>query len=315
MDNKWWLLAGTLCVWGILMFLWPSNEQHEGATDTETHLEMLSSEQEIIIPPVSEVSKQASVEKKARKSEPEVKETKKVTQAKREKQNKETKRIKEVTPVKKDSEPIKTKKSEEMDKLALVPKSEERVTDHPSVIDVQPLEQKDTLQKKTVQKKKDLVLLKPDGRKKILLVQPLPEKKREPLSSPAEVPSKSVDIPLKEVTVPGRDAEELFNERLKASSTWLAWAYRGGFTIQLMVLASGNAVDNLKKILVDDKYFAIKDQLYILRKRSPQTIYVFYGNYSSMDMARLARNKMPQFLRDNQPYVLSIQDALKKIKE
>jgi septal ring-binding cell division protein DamX len=112
-----------------------------------------------------------------------------------------------------------------------------------------------------------------------------------------------------------RDADALFNERLKASSGWLAWAYRDGYTVQLMVLASEDAEENLKKILVDDRYYAIKDQLYILRKISPHTIFVFYGNYSSMAEARQARNGLPPFLHDIQPYVLSIQDALKKVRE
>ena len=82
-----------------------------------------------------------------------------------------------------------------------------------------------------------------------------------------------------------------------------------------MVHASDKAEETLKQILVDDKYFDIKNDLYILRKSSPKTVYLFHGNYTSMEEARSARNRMPPFLRDIQPYALSIQDALKKIEE
>ena len=125
-------------------------------------------------------------------------------------------------------------------------------------------------------------------------VEPIAEKKRE---------------------IPRRDADALYQERLRATSKWIAWAYRGGYTVQLMVLVSENAEGNLKKILVDDKYYKIRDKLYILNKLSPQTLYVYYGNYSSMEEGRQARDKMPPFLRRNQPYVLPIQDALDKVEE
>jgi septal ring-binding cell division protein DamX len=147
-------------------------------------------------------------------------------------------------------------------------------------------------QKRLPEKKE--VVVEANRKKKIVVAEPVPEKKRES---------------------PSRDADALFNERLKASASWLAWSYRGGYTVQLMVLASENAEENLKKILIDDKYYAIKDQLYILRKTSPKTIFVYYGNYTSMEETRQARNNMPLFLREHQPYVLSIQDALKKIEE
>ncbi len=149
------------------------------------------------------------------------------------------------------------------------------------------------MQQLEVQEAQKEVVVKPDRKKKIVPPEP---------------------VPVKKVESPSRDADALFEERVSASSTWLAWAYRGGYTIQLMVLASENAEENLKKILVDDKYYAIKDQLYILRKISPKTIFVYHGNYPSMEEARRGRNKMPPFLKEIQPYALSIQDALDKIE-
>ncbi|GAB4341867.1 MAG: hypothetical protein Kow0089_16520 [Desulfobulbaceae bacterium] len=137
-------------------------------------------------------------------------------------------------------------------------------------------------------------VLRPEGRKKIVITGPTP-------------------APPEETVL--RDGDALYNERVKATSSWLAWAYRGGYTVQLMVLASKNAEENLKKILVDDRYYEVRDHLYILRKRSPRTIYLFYGSYPDIDEARAARNAMPPFLRETRPYVLSIRDALKKIEE
>ncbi len=160
--------------------------------------------------------------------------------------------------------------------------------DKEQVIEVRPLEQAET-----ISDKKEIVI-EPGKKKKVITEQP-PSQKKETSAS--------------------RNADALFRERTKASSSWVAWAYRGGYTIQLMVLASETAEDNLKKILVDDKYYPIRNHLYILKKNSPKTIYLFYGNYSSMDEAKKVRNKMPPFLRANQPYVLSIQDALDKTKQ
>lgn len=116
-------------------------------------------------------------------------------------------------------------------------------------------------------------------------------------------------------TAGGRDGEILFKNRLKASSNWLAWAYRGGFTIQLMVLASENAEENLKRMLVEDEYFSEIENLYILRKTAPKTIFVFYGKYDSISAARQVRNSMPVFLRKHHPYALSIDAALKKTED
>jgi type II secretory pathway predicted ATPase ExeA len=112
-----------------------------------------------------------------------------------------------------------------------------------------------------------------------------------------------------------RDGAALFRERMRASSNWLAWAYRGGYTIQLMRLTSGNAEDNLKQILVEDEYYAVRDNLFILRGSTPPALFIFYGMYDTMEQARQARNNMPIFLRRHHPYALSIKEALKKTDE
>ncbi len=113
-----------------------------------------------------------------------------------------------------------------------------------------------------------------------------------------------------------RNGEQLYQERLRASAKWLAGAYRNTYTVQLMMLASEQAAPNIKKMLVQDEYFALKSNFYILRKQtSPPTLFVFYGTYDSMEQARQARNNMPLFLRKHHPYALSISDALKKTED
>lgn len=112
-----------------------------------------------------------------------------------------------------------------------------------------------------------------------------------------------------------RDGDKLFRERLGASSSWLAGAYRGGYTIQLMMLVSDQAQASITSSLVKDDYYPIREQLYILRKKTnPPTLFVFYGIFDSLEAARETRNNMPVFLRTHQPYPLLISDALKKIE-
>ncbi len=110
--------------------------------------------------------------------------------------------------------------------------------------------------------------------------------------------------------------EQLYQERLRASAKWLAGGYHNAYTVQLMMLASEQAATNLKKMLVNEDYCAIKNNLYILRKKtSPPTLFVFYGTYNSMEQARQARNNMPLFLRKHHPYALSINAAMKKTED
>lgn len=109
------------------------------------------------------------------------------------------------------------------------------------------------------------------------------------------------------------EGDLLFRERQRASAGWLAGAYRGGYTIQLMMLVSEQAQASVTRMLVDEEYRQIVDQLYILsRKTTPPTLFIFYGIYDTMDAAREARNNMPVFLRQHHPYPLAIAEALKK---
>ncbi|WP_028585399.1 AAA family ATPase [Desulfogranum mediterraneum] len=122
--------------------------------------------------------------------------------------------------------------------------------------------------------------------------------------------------PPQDQPVNGRDGSLLFKERRRASANWLAEAYRGSYTIQLMMLTSTQAEQNLTRMLTQDAYFAIKDQLYILRKKTtPPTLFVYYGIYPTMEEARQVRNTMPVFLRKHHPYAVAIAAALKKSED
>ncbi len=111
-------------------------------------------------------------------------------------------------------------------------------------------------------------------------------------------------------------ADTIYDERLRASAGWLAGAYRGSFTIQLMMLSSSNAEESSRKLFKDEDMRKVKDHIYILRKKtSPPTVFLFYGNYDSLATARGARNKLPLFLRKHHPYALAISDAVKKMED
>jgi type II secretory pathway predicted ATPase ExeA len=113
-----------------------------------------------------------------------------------------------------------------------------------------------------------------------------------------------------------RDGEALFRERLGASASWLAGMYKGSYTIQLMMLSSTSAEYSLADTLVQDDYYPLRDQFYILRKlTNPPSFFVFYGVYNSLEAAREARNSMPVFLRKHHPYPLAIGEAMRKIEQ
>ena len=111
---------------------------------------------------------------------------------------------------------------------------------------------------------------------------------------------------------PGKDPARVFAQRLRASSAWQA---KSGYTIQLMALASNTAEENFKGLLAQDRYAAVQNQLYVVRKAVPPTLFVFYGFFATKEEARQGREKLPEFLRKNQPYTLPIEQAVQKAKE
>jgi len=110
-------------------------------------------------------------------------------------------------------------------------------------------------------------------------------------------------------------AEEIFVERIAAGARWLVGGSDDKYTVQLMVLTSEKAEENLKKMLISEEYQSVAEQLYILRRVGAlSTVMVFYGEYPTLAAARNARNNLPVFLRKHHPYAISVHGAVEKAR-
>lgn len=108
-------------------------------------------------------------------------------------------------------------------------------------------------------------------------------------------------------------AEELYKSRAAATVKWLDKRDSDFYTMQLMALTSEKSKAHLLEFLNKDEYRTVADSFYILRKKqSPPTLYVFYGEYVSKDAASQAREKLPEFLKNHKPYLVSVDGAMKK---
>jgi type II secretory pathway predicted ATPase ExeA/septal ring-binding cell division protein DamX len=175
-----------------------------------------------------------------------------------------------------------------------------------------------TPQKTMTEEAENVVLLRPD--------QDLQALKKKPgsASESLESPESPVRITKDQsrtkahkaiVTKSHFAADKLYNERLSAGLGWKKGTKEGMYTVQLMALASKTAEKNLKKMLAQSNYRQEAGNFYILKKSTAsEKIFVFYGEYPSIERARLVTNSLPKFLRDHKPYVLSIKGAVAKIR-
>lgn len=109
--------------------------------------------------------------------------------------------------------------------------------------------------------------------------------------------------------------EQLYKKRLMAGTSWYNNKKNHKYTVQLMVLTSGTAEGNLKKMLQEDRYRQEAGNFHIFKKLSTSdTLFVFYGEYDTIAQARLAQNSLPQFLRKHKPYAISIKGAMAKVR-
>lgn len=109
--------------------------------------------------------------------------------------------------------------------------------------------------------------------------------------------------------------EQLYKKRLMAGTPWYRNERNDKYTVQLMVLTSEEAEDNLKKMLREDRYRQEAGNFYIFKKLSTSdTLFVFYGEYSTIAQARLAQNSLPRFLRAHKPYAISVKGAMAKVR-
>ncbi|MCP3892765.1 MAG: AAA family ATPase [Desulfobulbaceae bacterium] len=108
--------------------------------------------------------------------------------------------------------------------------------------------------------------------------------------------------------------DQLYRTRVIAGTGWENGRKNHMYTVQLMVLTSKVAEQNLKKMLAEERYRQEAGNFYIFpRVSDPENTMIFYGEYRSLERARLAQNSLPQFLRDYKPYALSIKGAMAKV--
>ncbi|WP_417909143.1 AAA family ATPase [Candidatus Electronema sp. PJ] len=155
--------------------------------------------------------------------------------------------------------------------------------------------------------------------KKIVELLPgMRKTKPKPKATPAPIPE---SVPQLQFTAPGPEqqreravvpaADQLYQELLTAGSLLKGSRNAGRYTIQLLNLAAPEGAAKIKELLVRDEYLELRSQLKILR--SPSGLFVFHGNYNSVDEAKAALDNMPLFLRKQyHPSALPVADALRK---
>ena len=175
---------------------------------------------------------------------------------------------------------------------------------------------------KTVPEIKVVENMQPFKERVIVELRPTGLLKRKPAFAPQEVRRRTIKLQsprteMKDVTVANEHlpAEQLLRKRFSAGKLWKSGGKDNMYTVQLMVLASKVAENNLLKMLVQDNYRQEAGNFYIFKKTTaPENIFVFYGEYPNISMARLAQDSLPRFLRDHKPYVISIKGALAKVQ-
>lgn len=151
---------------------------------------------------------------------------------------------------------------------------------------------------------------------KIHELQPrLPVKGKERIAVEGE--SKKIPV-LVQAIIPEKSIKtdgNLYQSRTAAGAPWLAGKRDNKYTIQLMALSSNTAEEQVQRILTQKDYVTAKGKLYIFEKKvQPQTIFLFFGEYSSLAEAEIARDALPDSLRKHKPYVLSVKGAMQKIQ-
>ncbi len=112
-----------------------------------------------------------------------------------------------------------------------------------------------------------------------------------------------------------KDSGAFFAQRLAAGSRWLVGGSKNKYTVQLMVLDSKDAQQNVRYMLSEEDYRPIVDKLYILRKSGqPQTVMLYWGEFDSPAEARQAKDLLPNFLSRLEPFEIPVKDAVAKAR-
>ena len=109
--------------------------------------------------------------------------------------------------------------------------------------------------------------------------------------------------------------DQLYARRIIAGKIWESGARDSMYTIQLMVLTSQNAEENLKQMLAQENYRKQASNFFIFNKHdSPAVLLVYYGEYDTIAEARRAQGSIPAFLQKHKPYALSVKGAVAKVR-
>ncbi|MBT8345077.1 MAG: hypothetical protein KJO28_02150, partial [Desulfofustis sp.] len=112
-----------------------------------------------------------------------------------------------------------------------------------------------------------------------------------------------------------KDSSVYYAQRLAAGSRWLVGGSREKYTVQLMVLSSDDAQQNVRYMLSEESYQPVMDKLYILKKvGQPQTVMLYWGEFDTPAEAREARNQLPSFLSRLEPFEIPVKDAVAKAR-
>lgn len=297
-----WWVGGVLCTLGVLFVLFRPGEEKRA-------LKPVSLASSVEKAKVEEIAQEASEQQKAPVVQSSAQETGKLTSQ--------------------HHPEIANKKSEEAErKVAEEPKS-----DSPAIVEAsgvveektksveQPPEPAELLKQKEVESRSEPVqnVAETGSENKIPELRQLPSLKVKPeaLSQTASGSLKNqirAEVQERSGGSVHLTVDQLYQKRLIAGHDWETGTKNDKFTVQLMVLAAKNAELNLKKMLGQSNYRQEANNFVIFKKNdSPEVIFVFYGEYPTFEMARIAQNSLPQFLRDHQPYAISIKGAVAKV--
>jgi type II secretory pathway predicted ATPase ExeA len=152
---------------------------------------------------------------------------------------------------------------------------------------------------------------------KVVTLVPEPDWKIRPDSEAEPETAKPARNEAKEVA-PGKarlTAQQLLMKRMQAGSPWVVGVKDEKYTVQVMVLTSRNAEDNIREMLEQQRYRQEAGNFYVFRKGgNPPQLFVFYGEYDTAEEAKHAHDSLPLFLREHSsPYVISVKEAIAKI--
>jgi type II secretory pathway predicted ATPase ExeA len=128
-----------------------------------------------------------------------------------------------------------------------------------------------------------------------------------------KLPKSGPAVPEKDQPKSTLSESTLYSQRVAAGEALFSGKMKESQTIQVMALTGEQAEKNLRELFSRQEYQEVADKLYILESENSSTLYVFYGAFNDRFSANQAREQLPPFLENNEPYVISILEAQNKI--